>query len=70
LSRPQVLIYRPVDESGESHRLLESAGCDVVVAPPGADAATLAPLATGASVLLGATFRGVMDRSFLMLSPQ
>jgi phosphoglycerate dehydrogenase-like enzyme len=70
LSRPQILIYRPVDESGESHRLLEAAGCDVVVAPPGADATALAPLAAGANVLLGATFRGVMDRSFLTLSPQ
>jgi phosphoglycerate dehydrogenase-like enzyme len=70
LSRPQVLIYRPVDESGESHRLLEAAGCEVVVAPSGADAAALATLAAGASVLLGATFRGVMDRSFLMISPQ
>jgi phosphoglycerate dehydrogenase-like enzyme len=70
LSRPKILIYRPVDESGESHRLLETAGCEVVVAPPGADRAALAALAAGASVFLGATFRGFMDRAFLTISPQ
>jgi phosphoglycerate dehydrogenase-like enzyme len=70
LSRPKILIYRPVDESGESHRLLEAAGCEVVVAPPGADRTALAALAAGASVFLGATFRGFMDRAFLTISPQ
>ena len=69
-SRPKVLIYRPVDESGASHRLLEAAGCDVVVAPPAADRAALVPLAAGADVLLGATFRGHMDREFLSVSPR
>ena len=33
LSRPRVLIYRPIDETGESHAELEAAGCDVIVAP-------------------------------------
>jgi phosphoglycerate dehydrogenase-like enzyme len=70
LSRPKILVYRPVDESGESHRLLEAAGCDVVVAPANADRAALAVLASGADVLLGATFRGHMDRAFLTISPQ
>lgn len=70
MSRPKVLIYRPVDESGSSHRLLEAAGCDVVVAPVRAERAELAALARGADVLLGATFRGQIDRGFLMLSPQ
>jgi phosphoglycerate dehydrogenase-like enzyme len=70
LSRPKVLIYRPVDESGASHRLLETAGCDVVVAPPSADRAALAALSAGADVLLGATFRGQMDREFLAISPR
>ena len=70
MNRPRVLIYRPVDESGASHRMLEAAGCDVVVAPAGADRAALTPLAAGADVLLGATFRGQMDREFLSLSPQ
>ncbi len=70
MSRPKVLIYRPVDESGASHRLIESAGCDVVVAAPGVERAALAALATGADVLLGATFRGYMDREFLSISPR
>jgi D-3-phosphoglycerate dehydrogenase / 2-oxoglutarate reductase len=69
LSGPRVLIYRPVDESGESHAALVSAGCDVVVAAPNAERAQLASLARGASALLGATFRGVIDREFLALSP-
>ncbi len=70
MSRPRVLIYRAVDESGESHRLLEAAGCSVVVAPADADRVQLAALAAGADVLLGATFRGYMDHSFLTISPR
>jgi D-3-phosphoglycerate dehydrogenase / 2-oxoglutarate reductase len=69
LDRPRVLIYRPVDDSGASHRSLADAGCDVVVAEPSAERAQLAPLARGAHALLGATFRGVIDREFLALSP-
>jgi D-3-phosphoglycerate dehydrogenase len=70
LSRPKVLIYRPVDEGGASHRLLEIAGCDVTVAAARADRAELTLLARGVDVLLGATFRGRIDREFLALSPQ
>ncbi len=69
MSRPKVLIYRPVDESGASHRLLEAAGCDVVVAAPDADRAAISELAVGADVLVGATFRGYMDHAFLTISP-
>jgi phosphoglycerate dehydrogenase-like enzyme len=70
LNRPKVLVYRPVDESGASHRLLEAAGCEVVVADPGADRAQLAELARGAAALVGATFRGTLDREFLEISAQ
>jgi phosphoglycerate dehydrogenase-like enzyme len=70
LSRPRVLIYRPVDESGASHRVLEAAGCDVIVAPASAERAALGPLARDIDALLGATFRGQMDRDFLTLSPR
>src|SRR4051812_31379307 len=69
LSRPKVFIYRPVDESGASHVALGRAGCDVVVAAPEAERARLVELARGADALLGATFRGVIDRDFLGLSP-
>jgi phosphoglycerate dehydrogenase-like enzyme len=68
LSRPRVLIYRAVDESGESHRLLEAAGCNVIVAPADANRAQLTALTAGADVLLGATFRGYMDHAFLTIS--
>ncbi len=70
MSRPRVLIYRPVDESGSSHRVLEAAGCDVIVAPPHAGRAALLPLARDVDALLGATFRGRMDDEFLRLSPR
>jgi phosphoglycerate dehydrogenase-like enzyme len=70
LSRPKVVVYRPVDESGASHRLLEAAGCEVVIAPPGANRERIAALANGADALVGATFRGQMDREFLTISPR
>jgi phosphoglycerate dehydrogenase-like enzyme len=70
LRRPKILIYRPVDESGASHRLLGAAGCDVTVAAAGAERGQLAALAAGADALLGATFRGRMDRAFLTVSPR
>jgi phosphoglycerate dehydrogenase-like enzyme len=63
------LIYRPVDESGRSHRSLSTAGCDVTVADPAAERPQLEPLAHGVHALLGATFRGIIDRAFLSLSP-
>jgi phosphoglycerate dehydrogenase-like enzyme len=69
LSRPRVLVYRPVDESGTSHAELSAAGCEVVVAAANAERAELATLARGADALLGATFRGVIDREFLTISP-
>ena len=69
MSRPRILIFRPVDESGASHDARTAAGCDVVVAKPGADRAEIAALARGADALLGATFRGVIDRELLSISP-
>jgi len=50
--------------------MLEAEGCDVVVAPATADRQALTALAAGADVLLGATFRGQMDREFLSVSPR
>jgi D-3-phosphoglycerate dehydrogenase / 2-oxoglutarate reductase len=70
LVRPRVLIYRPVDEGGASHRLIADAGCDLVVAEPNAARSQLALLARGVHALLGATFRGVIDHEFLALSPE
>jgi D-3-phosphoglycerate dehydrogenase len=70
LSRPRVLIYRPIDETGASHAELTAAGCDVIVAPASAERAEIAKLARDADALLGATFRGVIDRELLMISPR
>ena len=47
-----------------------AAGCDVTVAAADAERAQLAALAAASDALLGATFRGSIDREFLTLSPQ
>lgn len=59
-----------MDESGASHAALARAGCEVTVADPEAPRPRLAELARGADALLGATFRGVIDREFLEISPR
>jgi len=69
LGRPRVLIYRAIDETGASHAELAAAGCDVIVAAPGAERAEIAKLAQDTDAWLGATFRGVIDRELLSISP-
>lgn len=70
MRRPKVLIYRPVDETGRSHRQLREAGCEVVAGDLDADPATLLGAAPDADALLGATFRGgVLDRELLAAFP-
>jgi phosphoglycerate dehydrogenase-like enzyme len=69
LSRPRVLIYRPIDETGASHAELAAAGCDVIIPPVGAERVEIAKLAHDVDALLGATFRGVIDRELLTVSP-
>jgi phosphoglycerate dehydrogenase-like enzyme len=64
VARPKVVIFRPVDERGDSHRRLESAGCEVVVRT--LESSAVPQELAGADVLLGATFRGgIMDAAFL-----
>jgi phosphoglycerate dehydrogenase-like enzyme len=58
VTRPRVFIFRPADESGDSHRLLSAAGCEVVVGRESLSAPELARDAGGSAALLGATFRG------------
>jgi len=69
LGPPRVLIYRAIDETGASHAELAAAGCDVLVAAPGAERAEIIKLVQDADALLGATFRGVIDRELLSISP-
>ena len=66
----KICIYLPVDETGESHRRLESAGCTVALGnaswATGVDRDTVLRLARGADALMGSTIRGApLDASFL-----
>lgn len=71
MSRPKVVIYRPVDQSGESHRLLAAAGCEVVADEVDPDRARFLAAAENASALLGATFRGgLIDREVFAACPE
>jgi phosphoglycerate dehydrogenase-like enzyme len=71
LNGPDVLIYRPVDESGESHRRLADAGCRVLVTEAQMSRAELVERGRGAAALVGATFRGdTMDAAFLEAFPR
>lgn len=70
LSRPKVLIYRPVDDTGASHRRLEEAGCDVVADEVDRDRSRFLAAVPGAAALLGATFRGgVIDGEVFAACP-
>ena len=70
MSRPKVLVYRPVDETGASHRRLAEAGCDVIADEMDLDRERFLAAASGAAALLGATFRGgVIDREVFARCP-
>lgn len=71
----KVCIYLPVDETGESHRRLESSGCTVVLGDArwstGVDRGAVLGLARGAHALMGSTIRGApVDASFLDELPE
>ncbi len=71
----KICIYLPVDESGESHRRLESAGCTVLLGDArwrtGVDRDCVLRLARGAHALMGSTIRGApVDGSFLDEIPE
>ncbi|HEY5623767.1 MAG TPA: NAD(P)-dependent oxidoreductase [Gammaproteobacteria bacterium] len=60
-SKPRVCVYVPIDQSGESHRLIEAAGCEVVLGDTswrtGIDRDSLLARARGADALMGATIK-------------
>lgn len=71
----KVCIYLPVDESGDSHRRLESSGCTVLLGDArwgtGVDRDAVLSLARGAHVLMGSTIRGgPVDAAFLDELPE
>jgi len=71
----KICIYLPVDESGDSHRRLESAGCTVTLGDArwstGVDRECVLRLARGAQALMGSTIRGApVDAAFLDELPE
>ncbi len=73
-AKPRVCIYVPIDKSGDSHRLIEAAGCEVVLGDAswrsGIDRDALLKIAEGADALMGATIRRMpIDRSFFERLP-
>ncbi len=73
-SQPRVCIYVPIDASGASHRLIEEAGCELVLGDgswrSGIDGEQLLEIAQGADALMGATIkRSPIERSFLERLP-
>lgn len=73
-AKPRVCIYIPIDESGESHRLIEAAGCELVLGDgswrSGIDRDSLLEIAQGADALMGTTIkRRPIERSFLEQLP-
>ena len=61
MTKPRVCIYIPIDASGESHRRLEAAGCEIVLGEAswrtGIDRDSLLELSRGAHALMGATIK-------------
>src|SRR5919199_4224087 len=63
MTAPKVFIFAPADESGETHRQLEDAGCQLVLGkaswetPMGDNEAEMAEMARGANALMGTSIR-------------
>ena len=73
-NKPRVCIYVPVDATGESHRRLEAAGCEVILGETswraGMDRDALLELARGAHGLMGATIKRMpIENTFLEQLP-
>jgi len=70
LGQAKIVIYRPVDAAGDSHRELAQLGCEVHVESIDLPGAQVRSEAREADVLMGATFRGgVMTSEFLSQFP-
>jgi len=75
MSKPRVCVYVPIDSSGESHRRIEGAGCEVVLGKgswrTGIDRDALLALSHGAHALLGATIKRMpIEETFLEQLPE
>jgi phosphoglycerate dehydrogenase-like enzyme len=68
--QPSVVIYRPVDESGASHRRLTAAGCRVRIVGEGEPLASALGAAAPVHALLASSLRGLrLDAAMLALLP-
>lgn len=75
MSKPRVCVYVPIDASGESHRRMEAAGCEVILGETswrtGIDRDALLDLSRGAHALLGATIkRSPIEQTLLEQLPE
>lgn len=71
MQQPGVLIYRPVDATGESHRRLEAAGCRVDIVEDGADLGRAFDLLRPVNALLAASLRDTrLDSSLFARLPE
>jgi phosphoglycerate dehydrogenase-like enzyme len=69
--QPGVIIYRPIDESGDSHRRLRDAGCQVAVADPEDDLDRALARLSPVHALLGSSLHGErLDRARIAGLPE
>lgn len=63
MAKPKVLVFAPADPTGEAHKMLTDAGCELVLGranwdtPQGDDEAEMAKLAEGCQALMGTSIR-------------
>jgi phosphoglycerate dehydrogenase-like enzyme len=76
MANPKVFVFAPADPTGEAHRILEEAGCSLVLGragwetPQGENEAEMARMAAGADALMGTSIRSSpITREILAASP-
>jgi D-3-phosphoglycerate dehydrogenase / 2-oxoglutarate reductase len=63
MAKPKVFVFAPADPTGVAHKMLEDAGCELVLGranwdtPQGNDEAEMAKLAEGCDALMGTSIR-------------
>lgn len=63
MGKPRVFVFAPADPTGEAHRMLEDAGCDLVLGkagwetPMGDNEAEMAAMAAGCDAMMGTSIR-------------
>ncbi len=63
MAKPRVFVFAPADPTGEAHRMLEAAGCELVLGsagwetPQGDNEAEMARMAQGCDAMMGTSIR-------------